>query len=566
MNNTDIFVNLRELNHILNNCDIIKQKPIKFIYAMKDDFFTEKERVKFFDFIIPVIPIISGSNSHEQFLELIQKSLNNHNISNSFLLDISPYITDMRMLKNIINEFITYKQVLTDKNQIQLIDEQLMSLIIFKNIYSNDFANLQFDKGIIAKQFAMKKEYVKNTKDEIQKDINNLQEQIEEIKKEYLQSIQELKAAMLMSLVDYKGMVTMLYSSNTISNEKIMQNDFDLNYFTNNYINGIEYIDYNEKEEYNIYDFNDIHIINDKIQEYVKRYNILNKKNRDGINKLEKKISKKQIELNNIENYNLKTLIEKSNNFSFIEELADKKLLILLLRKGYINENYTNYINYLYVNSITKLDMDFILSIKNQEPLEFNHHLTKIDEIIERLQDTEFKQREIYNFDLLEKLLSNKQQSRKLNIFIKQLTAHLINDNEKNSDTINFINKFIDYTNYKESFIKLLTNNWDGFWSYIVDNTTLTYDRQIVYLKLIISSLNESEIDKLNTNKSIKTYIEDYNIDTIIQLSKDVNIDKLCNILKHLNIKLQKQTLIDINPNLFKFIINNNLYDLNSIM
>ncbi|MBR2280300.1 MAG: TniB family NTP-binding protein, partial [Ruminococcus sp.] len=59
---SDIFVKLRELNTILNNYENIKRR-IVFIYAIKDDMFKENDRAKFFDFIIPVIPIISATNS-----------------------------------------------------------------------------------------------------------------------------------------------------------------------------------------------------------------------------------------------------------------------------------------------------------------------------------------------------------------------------------------------------------------------------------------------------------------------------------------------------------------------
>lgn len=47
LENSMIFVHLRELNKILNNYELIK-KPIVFIYAIKDDIFADKDRTKFF--------------------------------------------------------------------------------------------------------------------------------------------------------------------------------------------------------------------------------------------------------------------------------------------------------------------------------------------------------------------------------------------------------------------------------------------------------------------------------------------------------------------------------------
>ena len=108
-----IFVHLRELNNLLNNDDTIKEKPVVFIYAVKDDIFTKDDRTKFFDFIIPVIPVINSTNSGEILLKRLQESEKNgiqHNISSDFIFDVSPYISDMRVLQNIYNEFVIYKK------------------------------------------------------------------------------------------------------------------------------------------------------------------------------------------------------------------------------------------------------------------------------------------------------------------------------------------------------------------------------------------------------------------------------------------------------------------------
>ena len=49
----------------------------------------------------------------------------------------------------------------------------------------------------------------------------------------------------------------------------------------------------------------------------------------------------------------------------FSEKVQTNKLIVFLLPRGYIDEKYVNYINYFKGTSITKDDMNFILSIKN---------------------------------------------------------------------------------------------------------------------------------------------------------------------------------------------------------
>lgn len=66
-----IFIKLREINGILNNYERIHHK-IMFVYAMRDDVFSGKDRTKFYDFMIPVVPVINATNSKEILLDFFQ--------------------------------------------------------------------------------------------------------------------------------------------------------------------------------------------------------------------------------------------------------------------------------------------------------------------------------------------------------------------------------------------------------------------------------------------------------------------------------------------------------------
>lgn len=113
-NDLRIFTKLRELNLLLNNSHQIsdRRKPIKFIYALREELFEdEKSKVKFFDFVIPIIPRINASNSRTELLEVLGK-LDNDDLGGvkldealvRFVKEVSPYISDMRLLKNICND------------------------------------------------------------------------------------------------------------------------------------------------------------------------------------------------------------------------------------------------------------------------------------------------------------------------------------------------------------------------------------------------------------------------------------------------------------------------------
>ena len=160
-NSIDIFTKLRELNTQINNSPSIKD-TIKFIYFVKDDILSKYERTKFFDIIIPVIPQLSVNNS----ADVVKKTLANLNekrnlkiyLKDSYLSNIQEYLEDFRLIKSIINESFIYKSEILNyyqkieersNHKIELSDAKLFSLILYKNLYPRDFAQLQKGDGIL---------------------------------------------------------------------------------------------------------------------------------------------------------------------------------------------------------------------------------------------------------------------------------------------------------------------------------------------------------------------------------------------------------------------------------
>ena len=103
-NNVLIFEKLREINFIINH-DKANKKKIMFFYLIKDQLFEARNRTKFFDFIIPIVPFIGSSNSFEKMQELFMEE----KISNHFVSLSSVYVDDMRLLNNIYNEYMVYQ-------------------------------------------------------------------------------------------------------------------------------------------------------------------------------------------------------------------------------------------------------------------------------------------------------------------------------------------------------------------------------------------------------------------------------------------------------------------------
>lgn len=189
-----IFERLREIN-ILSNIRLKNKKKnelntLRFFYLIRDDIFVNKDRTKFFDYILPVIPVLDSSNSYNQMKKHFEEADLFNLFSERFLRGLSLYIDDMRVLKNIYNEFMVYFHKLND---IELVADKMLALITYKNIFPKDFVNLQLNKGFVYEIFNQKEKFIVDEKSLCEEKIERKKKQIEDVKTEKLESIAELE-------------------------------------------------------------------------------------------------------------------------------------------------------------------------------------------------------------------------------------------------------------------------------------------------------------------------------------------------------------------------------------
>ena len=159
----ELFTKLREINDLINNYPAIK-KTVKFVYLIKDDILPKYQRTKFFDFIIPIIPVISPYNSagivEDNIKELNANLCLKESDDDPFLSDLQKYLKDYRLVKNCINESIIYKDEMklfdlelylhNDFNtKLSLSDKKFFALILYKNLFPKDFSKLQKREGVL---------------------------------------------------------------------------------------------------------------------------------------------------------------------------------------------------------------------------------------------------------------------------------------------------------------------------------------------------------------------------------------------------------------------------------
>ncbi len=551
-----IFIHLRELNTLLNNYDGIKGR-IVFVYAIRDDIFTDTDRTKFFEFIIPVIPIINSTNSGEIFLQKLEESEKKgivHEISQEFILDVSPYVEDMRILQNIYNEFVVYKETIRTDQDLKLSDETMMALIIFKNLYPREFAELQMERGVVKQAFEDKRRYISVQCMQWQNEVDELTQELEKYQEDRLEQVKELKTAMLGAMVNWEGIPYSINKNwNKYSVSRIMEDSFELSELEELKEVRIEYYTWeNYKSEKSVSDFQEVF---QRYYERIKNFQFVKEK---GVSSIKNEIEDLKKNVHELSGWSLKKLIEEFGVHNVLsEKVTENKLLVFMLRRGYIDEKYANYINYFKGTSVTKEDMNYILAVKNMEKLPYNYNLTKVGMVIQRLQPYEFEQKSIFNFILLEYLLSEENEDEKRMILIDQLSDRTVESWE-------FIDEFIEQTQYKERLIQLLAMRWPDMWNDIVQDISITYERKIFYLQLLIDNVDTERLFELNDNNKMSDFIEE-NPDILQQLSS-IQDQKVISLIETLGIVFTNVSIANVSEEILRYVFENRCYELNDTM
>lgn len=190
-----IFESLRELNTILNNCKSLEKNPIRFVYALRDSIFEQlgtpmatdnlqqqdaadaelarANRTKFFDLVIPIVPFIT----HRSAKDLMSSTMGAETGINLDLIDTAArHITDMRLIKNIRNEFVVFRQkLLVEDNRLSgLTPTALFALILYKNIHLSDFERIRTGDSDLDDIYAKSRQLVDNNMAVLNKELVRL--------------------------------------------------------------------------------------------------------------------------------------------------------------------------------------------------------------------------------------------------------------------------------------------------------------------------------------------------------------------------------------------------------
>lgn len=399
-NNIDIFTKLRELNSLINESKQINRR-IVFIYALKDDMFCNekhlddktsyKNRTKFFDFIIPVVQVANSSNACDILIKKFKDANQFEGLTEKFISEITILINDMRVLNNIYNEFVIYKENLKDKestaeNNIYKLDyEKLLAIIVYKNVYPVDFAKLQDNEGMVYDVFSHKKNRaIEKRVLQINNKIQEIEKDIDIAKHECANNLRELRIIYLDEIISNTNSKYIEINNTDYEIKKIIEDESMFNML----INKNNRIRYNGDGGWNSISFNKLHIQNNGFT-YEEREKIIKLKEKnisvniieDLKNKLQKLNEEKEI----LKSLPFNELIKEYEDDEFFDgNIQNEDLLKFLIKRNYIDENYYEYISYFYEGTLTKQDKKFLINIIYEKDINYYYIIQKTEMLLEK--------------------------------------------------------------------------------------------------------------------------------------------------------------------------------------
>lgn len=520
--NVEIFTKLRELNFLLNSYIHAQKerKIVRFVYLIKDSLFSSKDRTKFFDFILPIVPVIDSSNSENKLIEAF--SCFSESPSDLTLSKISLYIDDMRLLKNIVNEYIIYKNVIPI-NKLKLNQDKLFALIVLKNIFPEEFELLQSDKGYIYSVFSKIKQEKLDSIGQLQTQIDNLKKELNTLKRKNIISKFEFLASKIPVNIRLKDLSLNQTWGEFLEHQSKLGGTFKIEN------NGSSY-------DFTYEDFLKTYILkNDEIKRSYEEF--LASLGADVLD-LEQSIELNEKEKTQMLSKSIRdVLLSKSEEdlnifFRNILDMWDEKiikshyfpLIRFLIIEGLIDQSYIYYKGYFYKESLSVNDTIFLKNIYEVNPQEFNYPLENVGKVINKLSDEDFGKPNILNKDLIEYCL-DKNFSKEIIRVIESVDL-----NERYDDFVLTI-KSIEAKRINK-LIHIIAPEQTRFILKILDRL------DIVYKSIIISSV--FTIENINVNL-LRLYANHVKKDSkILHYIDKKDLNSFFNNILYANIKFDK--------------------------
>lgn len=408
--NPDIFVNLREINGLLNaNAGVGRR--IRFLYALRDDIFINTDRTKFFEFIVPVIPVINHSNSIDKVLEHGKRVDLDKQLDRQFIRDVSRYLSDLRMIGNIFNEYVVYSKNLKSDDGATLNPNKMLAILIYKNVIPEDFAALHRQEGTLSKVLDKYEEYVTRIETRLKGDVTAIETELANGEAQSLRDHSELRKVYAMAIVEKMPFpCTILHTSQMQIGIAQLAQEAELEIVLRQKGSVPTSSVQGHTNRVNL---QDLEASVDPTRSYAVRKAEIEAKSMKYKDAADKKLRSLRGEIASLRTRKFNEVIRESAQltddvFSGVGE--NRELLKFLILEGHLDDNYYQYISLFHSGRLSPNDNRFLIRIRAYENPDPDFHLDNVGEVIASMREEDFGQQYVLNNRIIDHLFDDPEK------------------------------------------------------------------------------------------------------------------------------------------------------------
>lgn len=531
-NDAHIFETLRALNTLLNASPQIN-KPIRFIYAIKDSIFdrigleaegrkrdtavqatddpaqvelARANRTKFFDLVIPVVPFITHSSARNLAVQLLNQV--EHEVASELLDLAAQYVPDMRLLKNVRNEFIVFRDRIFsgDGEQLKLSETELFAMMLYKSTHLTDFESIRLGKSNLDLLYKISRELVAENIRRIEDELRVLRQQIARVNGAATRSTQlgELLLAHMQRTAEAVGYETHRATYTFAGANKSVDDLRGVQFWT-------DFVAADENSAlgwYFPYERRTLSFTRDHIAAALRDPLDTESWNESEREALNQQIGEKTEDIKFLRSADLGDLVkrpqflaeykESKRSFATIAKMIlEPGLAFQLIRAGYINRNFTLYTSTFHGDRVGPAATNFIIHHVERDLMDPHFELAPEDvkAIVRERSKYALEEPALYNIAILDHLLATDVDTA--DIMVRSLVSF-------GKSQTNFLQAYLTAGNEQARFIERLTGVSTRVLTYLVNDANMDDASRLELVDIALAHLTAS---KQRTDSAASAYL-----------------------------------------------------------
>lgn len=539
-----IFETLRELNTILNAAKQLDGRAIRFIYAIKDSIFEElgvraareadgqqpdankpmadaailevarANRTKFFDLVIPVVPFVT----HQSARELMSRELEDVEdleVSDDLIDMVAQHVADMRLIRNIRNEFAIFKENVIRKSSLELSDDHLFAMVLYKSTHLSDFERIKLGTSNLDILYKESRSLVQDNSTRLNNELVQLRRRSRSVgdQSQRADIVGAAVEAYIELLLEHIGvaLTDIRYDSDVIPTTDLHENTFWRKYAAGNA--QISFSHYDPYRGQRVVD------LSRKELQRATGYSLdPNAWESSSASDIDQRIAETQAEIAFFSSADLQQLYERRDvevsvggtpmTFSErVSTLLGSKLATDLVAGGFIDRYFTLYTSTFPGEKVNANAMNFILKNVDTGSIDFYFTLSADEAraVVHERPRLAIGGKSAYNLDLLDFLLSDAGVDDALSAVIKNLMRN--GDDEKR-----FLQAYLPSEHNAADLIYKMAASWPKVFVSVIDETEVDESRRLALVDAALKGMDP------NTEYAASDTVSAYLLDKYAEL------------------------------------------------